>query len=57
MEHTNQIIVTFEKERETKNAIRYQEIGGEFIGTIYVKKDTLVAIGTPDRIIVRIEAA
>lgn len=31
----------FEAEKETKNTIRFKEISGNTVGTIYVNKETL----------------
>jgi hypothetical protein len=52
------VTVQFDKERETKNTVRYAEAGEEGrLGTIYVPKSTLAEIGEPDTIRVTIEAA
>lgn len=61
----NTVKAIFSRDRETKDAVRFEEIipapgdpgyspsGNEpFVGIIYVKKSTLRAIGNPDRIVV-----
>lgn len=53
---TPSVEVKFTEERETKHSVRFQEVGGEKIGTIYVKKPTLAEIGNPRNIVVTIEA-
>jgi hypothetical protein len=53
------VTVRLDKERETKNTVRFAEVGDEdalLIGTIYVPKATLDAIGNPDVIEVTIAA-
>jgi hypothetical protein len=61
------ITVEMEFERETKNQVRFAEIGAEEngarLGTLYVPKSTLAAeglrtgVGTPARITVEIKGA
>lgn len=47
---------TFKKERETKNAVLFQEDGSGFVGSLYIKKFTLQTLGDPDTIVVTIKA-
>ena len=52
--------VTMKADRETKNTWRFTEVGDpddHKIGTLYVPKDTLDAIGASDTINVTVEAA
>jgi hypothetical protein len=53
--------LTFTRERETKNTIRYAEdVAGEerpIVGNLYVLKSTVAELGDPERIRVTIEAA
>lgn len=55
----NSITVVFDKERETKNAVRFAEVVEDDatpkIGTLYVKKAALSEIGNPDRLTVTVE--
>lgn len=52
------LTVTFEKERETKNTIRYQEVpvgkAPAVIGTLYVQKWALAGLDQDDTITVTI---
>lgn len=46
----NKVTVSFEMEKETKNTIRFKEVVADMldtpkVGTIYVPKQTLKAIG------------
>lgn len=46
----DQIVITFVPEKETKNTVRYQEQdqtepGQPAIGTLYVQKATITALG------------
>jgi len=62
---TNGLKVTFQKERETKGAIRFQEIDpetgtprtkdeeGMVIGTLYFRKTGLA--GSPNRVVITVE--
>jgi len=53
------IQITFEKERETKNAVRYAEqYEGErgIVGTLYLLKSAAEELGNPDKIVVSVEA-
>ena len=46
----------FTKERETKNTVRYQEVGTvTAVGVLYVQKDVLRALGSPEKLKVLIE--
>lgn len=56
---TDELTVLFEKEKETKNAVRFKEVleGGRergVVGTIYVLKADLEGLGSPNNIIVTI---
>jgi hypothetical protein len=51
--------ITFDKERETKNTVRFEERGGEdpqIVGTLYLQKWALRRLGDPTVLRVRIEA-
>jgi hypothetical protein len=51
--------LTFQRERETKNTVRYEEqVGDEppIVGTLYVQKYAVNRIGNPERLRVTIEA-
>jgi len=52
--------VSFTKERETKNTVRFEEEPREgastVIGTLYVQKQALLELGSPSRLNVVIEA-
>ena len=52
--------LSFERERETKNTVRYEEqVTDEppVVGTLYLQKYALNRLGNPDRLRVTIEAA
>lgn len=50
--------VTLQREKETKNKVRFQEVGDEqLIGMQYVPKETLRKLGDPDTITLTVEAA
>jgi len=52
--------ITFDKERETKNTVRFEERGGDdpqIVGTLYLQKWALRRLGDPSVLRVRIEAA
>lgn len=55
------MVVTFVRERETKNTIRYQKVVAngdvERIGTLYVQKWALRDLGMPERLTVEIRPA
>lgn len=55
------IEVTFSKEKETKNTIRFQEdVEGDaspIVGTLYVKKSKLDEMGATDKVKATLEAA
>lgn len=58
---TDSINVSFETEKETKNAIRFTEVledGRErgIVGSLYVLKSELEELGNPSNIIVTITA-
>lgn len=51
--------LVFKFERDTKNALRYQEEtngGPPFVGTLYVKKYAQVVAAAPDTLRVTVEA-
>lgn len=51
--------VTFDKDRETKNTVRFEERAGEdppIIGTLYLQKWALRRIGDPTALRVTIDA-
>ncbi len=51
--------VTFDRERETKNTVRYQEREAEeppVIGTLYVQKFALKRLGDPAVLALTLEA-
>ncbi len=48
----DQLALRFERERETKNTIRYQELaedGEHVVGSLYVRKAELARLGDPSR--------
>ena len=50
----------FQRERETKNTVRYEEQVTDappVVGTLYLQKYALNRLGNPDRLRVTIEAA
>jgi len=51
--------LTFDKDRETKNTVRFEERAGEdppVVGTLYLQKWALRRLGEPEVLQVRIEA-
>lgn len=54
-------VVTFTKERETPNTVRYQEVVAEgdpaLIRTLYIQKFAAKDLGSPESIKITIEAA
>jgi hypothetical protein len=53
--------VHFAREKDTKNAVRFQEVVAEgrergVVGTIYVLKTDLEKLGNPSKIVVNISA-
>jgi len=52
------LTLTFEKEKETKNTVRFQERerddGPPIIGTLYVQKYALKQLGNPETLTVTI---
>jgi hypothetical protein len=49
--------ITLVREKETKNKVRFEEPGDQQqLGTVYVPKSTLAALGNPDRLTVTLEA-
>lgn len=56
------LTVHFAKEKETKNAVRFQEVVAEgrergVVGSIYVLKTDLEQLGNPAKLVVSIDAA
>ena len=50
--------LTFKKDKETKNTVRYAEQGDEpVVGTLYLQKSAVEKLGNPDTLKVTIEAA
>ena len=52
--------LSFQRERETKNTVRYEEQVTDappVVGTLYLQKYALNRLGNPDRLRVTIEAA
>lgn len=55
---TKNVTVNFELERETKNTIRYSEVGDDaVIGTLYLKKSAAAKLGNPEKISVEVTAS
>ncbi len=57
---TDELTLRFERERETKNTIRYQELaeGSEYVvGSLYVRKAELARLGDPRELTVIVRAA
>lgn len=51
------IVLEFEKERDTKNTVRYQEVGDvHSVGTLYIQKHAVKELGNPEKITVEIKA-
>lgn len=54
------MIFTFEKEKETKNTVRYKETPDDgavpAIGTLYIQKDNLSSLDNPAKLKVEITA-
>jgi hypothetical protein len=54
------VLVEFSLDKETKNAVRYTEVTTEDrgkIGSIYLLKEVAESLGSPERILVSVEAA
>lgn len=57
------LLVEFTKDKETKGAVRYAEVLTEetgdrgAIGTFYLRKDVAEGLGSPERLLVKVEAA
>jgi len=54
-----ELALRFERERETKNTVRYQELaqeGEQVVGTLYVRKAELARLGDPDALTVVVRA-
>jgi hypothetical protein len=52
--------VSFTRERDTKNTVRFQEDGDadqHKIGALYVKKSAMAELGDPQALVVTIEKA
>lgn len=54
------VTVTFERERETKNTVRYAEVTEDgaptHVGTLYLQKHATHAMGNPENVRVTIAA-
>ena len=54
------IVVTFKRERDTKNTVRFEEVeredAGLAVGTLYIQKHAVKTIGNPDTIKLTIQA-
>lgn len=48
------IYARFERERETKNTVRFAEVGTGHIGTLYIRKEALEASGLTDATVIEI---
>lgn len=54
---TKKLELIFEKERDTKNTVRYAEVGAvPNIGIIYIQKHAIAKAGLKDRIKVTVES-
>ena len=56
----DELTLRFERERETKNTIRYQELaedGEHVVGSLYVRKAELARLGDPQELTVIVRAA
>lgn len=54
------LLVEFAKDKETKGAVRYAEVTTEergAVGTFYLRKDVAEGLGSPERLLVKVEAA
>ena len=55
-----ELTLRFERERETKNTIRYQELtedGEHIVGSLYVRKAELARLGDPRELTVIVRAS
>jgi hypothetical protein len=54
------LTLTFLRERETKNTVRFTEQydaqAQPFVGTLYLRKEGVAALGNPNSLVVRVEA-
>jgi hypothetical protein len=55
------LTITFVHERETKNTVRYAEQVADpkmtpFVGTLYLRKEGVQALGNPPTLVVTIES-
>jgi hypothetical protein len=48
--------LSFNKTRETKNKVRYDEVDSDFVGALYVSKEAIEELGDPEVIVVTIDA-
>lgn len=58
-ETTNSLTLTFTKAKETKGTWMYAEDegpAGVYVGSLYVKKHAVHALGSPERLTVTVEA-
>jgi hypothetical protein len=56
---SDQLALRFERERETKNTVRYQELAGDgeqVVGSLYVRKAELARLGDPRELTVIVRA-
>jgi hypothetical protein len=54
------LLLTFRRERETKNTVRYEEVVTDMpsvVGTLYLQKWAHHRLGEPETIIVQVAAA
>ena len=55
------IIVTLKRQKDTKNTVRFEEIEREdaalAVGTLYVQKHAVKALGNPETITLTIQSA
>jgi hypothetical protein len=54
------VVLRFERERETRNTVRFHELAGEdaepLVGSLYVRKEALAQLGDPDELTVTVHA-
>jgi hypothetical protein len=56
---SDQLALRFERERESKNTVRYQELAGDgeqVVGSLYVRKAELARLGDPRELMVIVRA-
>jgi hypothetical protein len=56
-----ELVLTFRRERETKNTVRFEELvegdGEQVVGTLYVQKQQLAHLGDPEQLRVTLTSA